>query len=516
MSQYHSKEDQPQGGWARQEVNVRDLGAVGDGEKDDYDAIVKSIEVLTSQGGGRLVFPTGVYRIARHRVDSKTVPNHGTSLSIVNGRNIVIDGRNSKLTMDGLWTRTRDYRVGALSGSFHNAIGLSLNHCDNVVVKDLELDGNAHLTKREAEVEGVSHGISLLGCRNVVIANVVVRRFHADGLYVGAAREGRRESICRDVLVSNSRFLNNARQGCSITGLRGAFFLNCEFSRAGDAGAYGGHAPQAGVDIEPNGHPGQASGIVRDDFTGDIGFMGCRFVDNGGFEFVSSGAESTRYPIYISGCLFENTLRQGAKVVPASKSTVLYHCQFSEVGLWPSYGARHASGVSTEAHACSFVSRDRAQPVVFHTNPMTTLLVRGCTMRLAAPRAASRSYRIRGQGAPLEWRDNAIVIDASEHLGGGEDHIAMLEGAEDVSGNRWITDLDDGARRFVVSYSGTRSVEQEQYVPARSWRAVGPGTAAASDSSSVEAQRTEVSPTGAQKELSGLLDRLRAAHVWPP
>src|SRR5271166_6847501 len=41
--------------------NVRDFGAVGDGKVLDTTSITKAIQVANAAGGGRVIFPPGVY-----------------------------------------------------------------------------------------------------------------------------------------------------------------------------------------------------------------------------------------------------------------------------------------------------------------------------------------------------------------------------------------------------------------------------------------------------------------------
>src|SRR5262245_54227725 len=52
---------------ARPRVNVRDLGARGDGKTNDTSAFQKAADMLTSATGGVLVIPPGTYIVGRQK-----------------------------------------------------------------------------------------------------------------------------------------------------------------------------------------------------------------------------------------------------------------------------------------------------------------------------------------------------------------------------------------------------------------------------------------------------------------
>lgn len=58
--------------------NVKDFGATGDGTTDDYGAIQNCMDFAMSKGGGKIVFPSGIYNISKTlvvRPHTKTNPN---------------------------------------------------------------------------------------------------------------------------------------------------------------------------------------------------------------------------------------------------------------------------------------------------------------------------------------------------------------------------------------------------------------------------------------------------------
>jgi Endopolygalacturonase len=48
----------------RESISVKDFGAVGDGVTDDTAAIQAAIDAVYGMGGGRLLFPSGTYKVS--------------------------------------------------------------------------------------------------------------------------------------------------------------------------------------------------------------------------------------------------------------------------------------------------------------------------------------------------------------------------------------------------------------------------------------------------------------------
>lgn len=46
-------------------INVRDVGASGDGRTDDTAKFMNSLKLLTIAGGGELVIPPGIYLLSK-------------------------------------------------------------------------------------------------------------------------------------------------------------------------------------------------------------------------------------------------------------------------------------------------------------------------------------------------------------------------------------------------------------------------------------------------------------------
>jgi hypothetical protein len=311
-------------------VSVKDFGAVGDGVTDDYNAIKNAVAALQAAGSGTLFFPKGTYFINQYRIDGGPSANGIVSFALQNLNSVCISGYGAKLVMKGGWTRTADYSSSGFTFSYSNNIGFNFTNCTNLVIEGLEIDGGASTIVKLATAEGDSYGVVLNGCTQVLLRDLNIHHYCTDGLRVDMSGPITAFKVSRQIHASNCRFNNNARQGMSIIHLRHATFTNCDFSFTGTTGTYGGHSPQAGVDIEPNyahDNPTAPLNAAGDDSTGDISFIGCRFKDNNGFEFVGSNRDTTQHPVQFFGCLFQNTNNIAPQVVSACKCVPRLHLQ---------------------------------------------------------------------------------------------------------------------------------------------------------------------------------------------
>lgn len=103
------------------------------------------------------------------------------------------------------------------------------------------------------------------------------------------------------IMLRNSRFLYNGRQGWSIVGGVGLYATNCDFSNTGKNGAVAS-APGAGVDLEAE------SSIVR-----RVRFRDCRFEDNIGVGVVADGTDVE--DVEARTCAFVGTTSWGAWLI---------------------------------------------------------------------------------------------------------------------------------------------------------------------------------------------------------
>lgn len=436
----------------RETVSVKDFGAKGDGVTDDYAAIQLAIAEIHAQGGGTLLFPKGVYFINRHKVIGGAGANGITDFTFTGLSGLVIEGNGSKLVMQGGWTRTADYSGSGFTYSYENQIGLVINSCVGVQVNNLEVDGGGATITKGATAEGISYGLMVLGSSQVSIDNVYIHHYCTDGLYLDKTGAYTSYIASKHVSVTNSKFSNNARQGCSVIQARYVTFTECEFSYTGQNGGYGAHAPAAGVDIEPNYYPG--GGLANgDEATGDITFNSCRFIDNNGTEYVGTSYDAVPHPVIFSACTFRSRNAAGVKgIYPATRTTRFYGCHFDDVGMYPMFGTADAK-TDTAVYGCTFTSLTPNKSLMyFPTYALATLTVSGCRFFLSSPTPRTQpSLYI--QTAKCKFTDNYVFVASTEQNGTAWHTVGYLYSAT-LRDNKFDTDFAVGGKAFVIGTEG--------------------------------------------------------------
>jgi len=197
-------------------VEVRNMGALGDGVHDDTAAFQAAINSLPATGG------TVHVTAGRYMIDAyKSIRMHShTRLWLDDGAELDVIPNNQAWTyVVRVWNVT-DVRIvgGSMVGDRYKHLGTS---------------GEWGM------------GVSILGSKNVVVKGTKFSSFWGDGIYVGAQGSGssinRSDYITIDGVVSDS----NRRQGMSITPAQHVYVRNSTFSNTI------GTLPEAGIDIEP-------------------------------------------------------------------------------------------------------------------------------------------------------------------------------------------------------------------------------------------------------------------------
>jgi len=227
-------------GRGRRHVNVRDTGARGDGVTDDTAAFAAAIAQL-GPAGGTVDVPAGRYRIdpvrSIHLADSIAMEMaSGAVLAALP----VAQGNSAVIRLDGI--QGASIRGGMIIG---------------------ERDG--HLGT--AGEWGM--GIQIMGGSTISVEGVRIEGCWGDGIYVG----GRSGVEATHITIRRCVVTNNRRQGMSMTGCRDSLVEGCTFASTH------GTAPQAGIDLEPNG------GFVVEGVT----IRGCTVEGNHGYGIVLSG-----------------------------------------------------------------------------------------------------------------------------------------------------------------------------------------------------------------------------------
>ncbi len=214
-------------------VDVRDKGAVGDGTTDDSAAFARGVAAVRGSGGTLLV-PAGDYRI-----DPDTPVSLGSHMTLRLAPGAVLR---------------------ALASDRESYYVVLVRDAVDVDIVGGRVVGDR--TIHQGTTGEWGHGVGVISSRRVHIQGVHSREAWGDGFYIGG-QGTRRVTLCRVEAAENRR------QGVSITYgrdvvIRGSVFRDTH-----------GTEPEAGIDVEPNGHEHVTDivlwhNLVRDNAGGGI------------------------------------------------------------------------------------------------------------------------------------------------------------------------------------------------------------------------------------------------------
>ena len=165
----------------RQIISVKDFGATGNGSTDDTLAIQKTIDYLSSIGGGTAQFPTGTYKIsAKLTISSNSIflSGEGRQSSVIAPVAMAQDFILFDTCSQGGVNNLGIIPTGAQTGA---TAGIRVKNCHNVVVDQFLLYAN---TRNGIIVEGsLSQGVWVL---DGIVASCYdgIRLNYASGVYV--------------------------------------------------------------------------------------------------------------------------------------------------------------------------------------------------------------------------------------------------------------------------------------------------------------------------------------------
>ena len=179
-------------------VNVKDFGAVGDGQTDDTAAFQAAVNAINSAGGGNLYIPPAEYQISGHVQLCSNIDVTGYGATLVKRHEIPTSSYAyfSALSKGatGYGSGGQNIRVSGIkfTGDFANdktTCGFALHHAKNVVIEQCEF----------YESQGPGHSLDLTGCDGVT-----VRSCEFVGFKEAAAGSGyrRTEAIQLDVSIA--------------------------------------------------------------------------------------------------------------------------------------------------------------------------------------------------------------------------------------------------------------------------------------------------------------------------
>jgi hypothetical protein len=288
-------------------LDLKKLGAHGDGVHNDSAAFRAAADIIQKAGGGRLIVPRGIYIVGEQIHEDGKFPHYKAQpiFSVKNVDGLTIEGRGAIIRLaSGLRFGSFDKLTGEpiqpMPGGFTDrayaaAAGsmFAIRGSRNIQIRNLELDGNSGAlilggywgdVGRQLE----AYGIRLYGNTDVIVENVHTHHHGLDGLVVGWTGLKETDPPTPHTLI-NVVSEYNARQGLSWVGGRGLRAYRCKFNHTA-RGAFGS-APGAGLDIEAE------ESICRDGY-----FEDCEFLNNGGCAMVADSGDGG-YTRFVR-CLF--------------------------------------------------------------------------------------------------------------------------------------------------------------------------------------------------------------------
>ena len=164
----------------------------GDGITDDHPAIQAIIDLLISQGGGKVFFPAPP---VNYLITKQLEVDANIELTGVFGKSILKLADNSSwqsvIETKGVW----------------NAVDQKHN---NIKINNLVIDGNKeNQPSAPSGTGGVQHGIYLHGCDNAIIENLIIFNCQGDGICPTAHE-------CVNITIRNNHIYDNLRAGISL------------------------------------------------------------------------------------------------------------------------------------------------------------------------------------------------------------------------------------------------------------------------------------------------------------
>lgn len=215
-------------------VNVREHGARGNGLTDDTVAFSAAIEAAALGGIRTVTVPDGVYMIRAHDpvlIDPRATPWAFTGgIRMLSGVHLQLSGGATLKAIN--------------AGDIGHYKIIYAYQVNNIEISGGTIEGDRATHSGSTGQWG--HGISLMGCTDVYIHDILLKDCWGDGINVLPGGAHHVSPVCERVWVNRVVCDNNRRQGISISGVTNMTVENSVFSNTN------GTAPEDGIDIEPN------------------------------------------------------------------------------------------------------------------------------------------------------------------------------------------------------------------------------------------------------------------------
>ncbi len=355
-------------------INIRDLGAVGDGETNDSAAFREAAVQIEAAGSGKLIIPAGTYIVGQQFHFPSQFPYYqDQEIFTVEGvSGLIIEGEPGAIlrVASGLRFGSFHPEFGSpyfsptmpfTEYNYHAKVGMlfDIENSQNVIIRDLELDGNSSGLILGGQFGDTGWQLAAAGVFSHGSANVLLERLYShhhglDGVMIGFPGQTEEDPptphILQDVVCEY-----NSRQGLSWVGGRGLTAINCSFNHTG-RGAFMS-SPGAGVDVEAE------QAVNRGGR-----FMDCEFINNTGCGLVMDSGDS-------ENCCFENCTFWGTTdwaVWNDKPGMVFKECNFFG-SIVHGYGSTLHPEKATRYENCRFEDLEHPDFGVFRNELLITL-----------------------------------------------------------------------------------------------------------------------------------------------
>jgi polygalacturonase len=195
----------------KQNYNVKDYGATGDGRTDDTAAINKAIAAAAKIGGGKVCFPSGTYRSGSIHLKS--------NITLYLGPGAVLEATDNPAAYDPAEPFQGKQYQDLGHSHWHNSLLWGENLHDVSITGPGMIYGKGLLREeaRKPSEKGLGNkSIALKNCRNVTLKNFTIKHggwfgllatgvdnMMIDNLLIDTNRDGLDIDCCRNVHVSN-------------------------------------------------------------------------------------------------------------------------------------------------------------------------------------------------------------------------------------------------------------------------------------------------------------------------
>jgi polygalacturonase len=197
-------------------IDVRNMGAMGNGVNDDTAAFQAAFNALPVSGG-TVVVPNGTYMI--NAVTGISMPAH------------------SRLSMDA------SAELSAIPNDSERSAVIKVLNVNNVEILGGHIVGER--LKHQGTAGEWGYAIDVEGSNTVSVHDIGLSNCWGDGMMVTATGTGSGQVMAKGITINRVTSTNNRRQGMTIGPAQQVYVVNSSFTGSN------GIAPQAGIDIEP-------------------------------------------------------------------------------------------------------------------------------------------------------------------------------------------------------------------------------------------------------------------------